>query len=105
MGLFDKAKDSELLSKAKELAGKAKDKSFDLIGDETLAEMIMAAVSKQEDVNKVLKERGSNYRISDIEVEMGVPPKIIFGIRRKSEREKEDSNQKPLLTDESSGRA
>ena len=104
MGIFDKAKDSELLDKAKELAGKVKDKSIDLVGDETLAEMIMAAVSKQEDVNKVLKERGSNYRISDIEIEMGIPPKLIFGIRRESEMEKEDSNQKPLLTDESSGR-
>jgi hypothetical protein len=58
-----------------------------------------SAVSKQEDVNKVLKEKGSNYRISDVEIEMGVPPKLIFGIRRKSEGEKEDNNQMPLLKD------
>jgi len=103
MGILNKAKGSELLSKAKKMAGKVKDKSFDLIGDETLAEMIMVAVAKQEDVNKVLKEKGSNYRISDIEVEMGIPPKFIFGIRRKSvieEEEKEEDNSKmPLLKD------
>ena len=99
MGILNKAKDSELLSKAKKMAGKVKDKSLDLIGDETLAEMIMAAVSKQEDVNKVLKEKGSNYRISDIEIEMGIPPKLIFGIRRKSENEEEDNSKMPLLKD------
>jgi len=100
MGILNKAKDSELFSKAKKMAGKVKDKSLDLIGDETLAEMIMAAVSKQEDVNKVLKEKGSNYRISDVEIEMGIPPKLIFGIRRKSENEEEEDNSKmPLLKD------
>ena len=99
MSLFNKAKDSELLSKAKKMVGKVKDKSLDLIGDETLAEMIMAAVSKQEDVNKVLEEKGSNYRISDIEIEMGIPPKLIFGIRRKSENEEEDNSKMPLLKD------
>jgi hypothetical protein len=99
MSLFNKAKDSELLSKAKKMAGKLKDKSLDLIGDETLAEMIMAAVSKQEDVNKVLEGKGSNYRISDIEIEMGIPPKLIFGIRRKSENEEEDNSKMPLLKD------
>jgi hypothetical protein len=93
MGILNKAKDSELLSKAKKMVGKVKDKSFDLIGDETLAEMIMAAVSKQEDVNKVLKGKGSNYRISDIEVEMGIPPKFIFGIRRKPVREEEEQEK------------
>jgi len=97
MSLFDKAKESELLSKAKKLARKVKDKSFDLIGDETLAEMIIAAVSKQEEVNKVLKEKGSNYRISNIEIEMGVPPKLIFGIRRKSE--KKDNDKAPVPTE------
>jgi hypothetical protein len=96
---LNKAKDSELFSKAKKMAGKVKDKSLDLIGDETLAEMIMAAVSKQEDVNKVLKEKGSNYRISDVEIEMGIPPKLIFGIRRKSENEEEDNSKMPLLKD------
>ncbi len=99
MGILNKAKDSELLSKAKKMAGKVKDKSLGLIGDETLAEMIMAAVSKQEDVNKVLKEKGSNYRISDVEIEMGIPPKLIFGIRRKSENEEEDNSKMPLLKD------
>ena len=99
MGILNKVKDSELLSKAKKMAGKVKDKPLDLIGDETLAEMIMAAVSKQEDVNKVLKEKGSNYRISDVEIEMGIPPKLIFGIRRKSESEEEDNSKMPLLKD------
>ena len=80
MPIFDKNK--ELLEKAKQAGNTIKDKSLDLVSDEKLADLVMKAVERQEGVNGVLQTRGSNYRISDIELEMGLPPKIIFGVRR-----------------------
>ncbi len=80
MAIFDKDKD--LLGKAKEAASRLKDKSLELVSDEKFADLISKAVEKQEGVNDVLHQRGSNYRISSIDIEMGLPPKIIFGIKR-----------------------
>jgi len=71
MSIFDKAK--ELTDKVTEFSS-----------DEVIANAIMKAVKKQENVNALLKEKGSNYRVSDIELEMGIPPTISFGVRRVS---------------------
>ena len=73
MGLLDKAKGS---------VEKAKDISLDLVSDENLANMIMAACTKQENVNEELKTKGSMYRIAGIDVVMGLPPKVVFSIHR-----------------------
>ena len=73
MGLLDKAKGS---------VEKAKDISLDLVSDENLANMIMAACTKQENVNEELKAKGSMYRIAGIDVVMGIPPKVVFSIHR-----------------------
>ena len=71
-----------LLDKAKESVEKAKDISLDLVSDENLANMIMVACTKQDNVNEALKTRGSKYRIHGIDLEMGIPPKVIYAIRR-----------------------
>ena len=73
MGLLDKAKGS---------VEKAKDISLDLVSDENLASMIVAACTKQENVNEALKTKGSIYRISGIDLVMGIPPKVVFSIHR-----------------------
>ena len=83
MAIFDK--DKSLLEKAKEAASRVKEKSLELVSDEKFADLISKAVEKQEAVNDVLQERDSNYRISSIDLEMGLPPKIIFGIKRISD--------------------
>ncbi|MEE8296503.1 MAG: hypothetical protein V3R26_01595 [Hyphomicrobium sp.] len=80
MAIFDK--DKSLLEKAKEAASRVKEKSLELVSDEKFADLISKAVEKQEAVNDVLQERDSNYRISSIDIEMGLPPKIIFGVKR-----------------------
>ena len=94
MGLLDKAKESvekakdisldlvsdENLTSMKESVAKAKDTSLDLVSDENLASMIMAACTKQENVNEELKTKGSMYRIAGIDVVMGIPPKVVFSI-------------------------
>ena len=96
MGLLDKAKESvekakdisldlvsdENLTSMKESVAKAKDTSLDLVSDENLASMIMAACTKQENVNEELKTKGSMYRIAGIDVVMGIPPKVVFSIHR-----------------------
>jgi len=74
-----------LFDKAKELSSKVMDKTQEFSSDEIIADTIIAAMKKQEKVNEVLKQRGSNYRISGVDLEMGVPPKMIFGVRRIAE--------------------
>ena len=71
-----------LLDKAKESIEKAKDISLDLVSDENLASMIVAACTKQENVNEALKTKGSIYRIAGIDLVMGIPPKVVFSIHR-----------------------
>ena len=71
-----------LLDKAKESIERAKDISLDLVSDENLASMIMAACTKQDNVNEALKTKGSIYRINGIDLEMGIPPKVVYAIRR-----------------------
>lgn len=67
-----------ILDKAKGLAGSLTE--FD--SDEAIANTIVKAVEKQERVNAVLKQKGSNYRVADIELGMGIPPSVTFGVRR-----------------------
>lgn len=76
-----------ILDKAKELSGKLNDSVSNFSSDEIIASTIMKAVKKQEQVNLLLKEKGSNYRISDIELGMGIPPTITFGVRRTNQND------------------
>ena len=71
-----------ILDKAKEITGKVSESVTEFSSDEVIANTIIKAVEKQEKVNKLLKEKGSNYRVSDIELEMGIPPTVSFSIRR-----------------------
>ena len=80
MSIFDKAKES-----VKETAKKVKDVSTDLVSDDQLANIIIAATAKQDKVNEALKAKGSDYRIGGVDVEMGIPPGIVFGISKVSD--------------------
>jgi hypothetical protein len=71
-----------ILDKAKEISGKVSESVSEFSSDEVIANTIIKAVEKQEKVNLILKEKGSNYRVCDIELEMGIPPTVSFGIRR-----------------------
>ena len=73
-----------ILDRAKQSVEKARDVSLDLVSDENLANMIIVACAKQDNVNEALKTNGSNYRIHGIDLEMGIPPKIVFAIRREA---------------------
>ena len=74
-----------LLDKAKELTDKVSESITEFSSDEVIANTIMKAVGKQEKVNAILKVKGSNYRVSDIELQMGIPPTVAFGVRRVNE--------------------
>jgi hypothetical protein len=74
-----------LIDKAKELSEQAVEKAGDLAGDDLMVNAILRAVNKQNRVNELLKEKGSDYRISGIEVENSIPPKVSFSVGRESE--------------------
>ncbi|MDH5553137.1 MAG: hypothetical protein OEX82_07385 [Nitrosomonas sp.] len=87
------------LDKAKELTNKVAEKTVEFSSDEVIADTIIRAVNKQEKVNEILKERGSNYRVSSLNLSMGIPPGVSFGIRRvkeDSEGEDEETGKLPL---------
>jgi len=71
-----------LFDKAKQISSKVADKAADFSSDELLADTIIKAVKKQEKVNAILKEKNSNYRVSELDLQMGIPPTVVFGIRR-----------------------
>ncbi len=71
-----------LLDRAKQSVEKVRDISLDLVSDENLANMIIVACTKQDNVNEALKTKGSIYRIHGVDLEMGIPPKIVYAIRR-----------------------
>ena len=76
-----------ILDKAKGLTEKLSDSVSEFSSDEVIANAIMKAVGKQEKVNALLKEKGSNYRVSGIELQMAIPPTITFGVRRNSDKD------------------
>ena len=81
-----------ILDKAKELSSRVADKTVEFSSDEVIASTIIKAVDKQEKVNAILKARGSNYRISSLNLGMGIPPSVNFGIRRLSENREQENN-------------
>jgi len=44
---------------------------------------------QQDNVNEALKTKGSIYRIHGIDIEMGIPPKIVYAIRREFDEQLE----------------
>ena len=71
-----------IFDKAKEFSGKVAESVQDFSSDDVIANTIMKAVEKQEKVNTILKDKGSAYRGSGIDLQMGIPPTVTFGVRR-----------------------
>jgi len=68
--------------KAKEFGEKVNESVAAFSSDEVIADTVIKAVKKQENINKILKQKGSNYRVADVELGMGIPPTVTFGVRR-----------------------
>ncbi len=79
-----------LFNKAKQISNKVVDKAVDFSSDELIADTIIKAVKKQEKVNAILQEKNSNYRVSELDLQMGIPPTVVFGIRRVSSEDKDE---------------
>jgi len=60
-----------IFDKAKELSNKVMDKTTEFSSDELIADTIILSMKKQEKVNAILKQRGSNYRVTGVDLEMG----------------------------------
>lgn len=86
-----------LLDKAKELSDKVNETVATFSSDEVIANTVIKAVEKQEKVNELLKTKGSNYRVADIELGMGIPPTVTFGVRRVKEPLQEDLDESQSL--------
>ena len=72
----------KIFDKAKEITDKVTESVTSFSSDEVIANTVIKAVEKQERVNAILKEKGCNYLVADIELGMGVPPTVTFGVRR-----------------------
>jgi hypothetical protein len=79
-----------ILDKAKKLSDQVSESVTSFSSDSVIANTIIKAVEKQERVNVLLHEKGSNYRVSDIELGMGIPPTVSFGVRRLDETSDKD---------------
>ena len=71
-----------ILDKAKEIGDKVNESVTTFSSDEVIASTVIKAVEKQEKVNAILEQKGCNYRVADIELGMGIPPSVTFGVRR-----------------------
>jgi len=71
-----------IFDKAKEITDSITEKAVQFSSDELIADTIIKAVEKQEKVNAILQEKGANYRVNDIDLQMGIPPTVTFGIRK-----------------------
>jgi len=78
------------LDKAKKLSDQVSESVTSFSSDAVIANTIIKAVEKQERVNALLQEKGANYRVSDIELGMGIPPTVSFGVRRLDESDDKD---------------
>ena len=74
MSIIDQAKDV-----ANTVVDKVKDKE---LGDDIFADFIIKQTGKQEHINEILASKGSNYRIGNIELEVGIPPKVVYAIEK-----------------------
>ena len=74
-----------ILDKAKKISDQVSESVTSFSSDAVIANTIIKAVEKQERVNALLQEKGANYRVSDIELGMGIPPTVSFGVRRLDE--------------------
>jgi hypothetical protein len=75
-----------LIDKAKKLSGQAVEKVgesvSDLGGDDLIVNTIIRVAEKKDRINRLLEEKGCDYRITGIEVENSVPPKAVFSVSR-----------------------
>ena len=79
-----------ILDKAKKLSDQVSESVTSFSSDAVIANTIIKAVEKHERVNALLQEKGANYRVSDIELGMGIPPTVSFGVRRLDESDDKD---------------
>ena len=79
-----------ILDKAKKISDQVSESVTSFSSDAVIANTIIKAVEKQERVNALLQEKGANYRVSDIELGMGIPPTVSFGVRRLDESDDKD---------------
>ena len=79
-----------LIDKAKELSDGVVEKVGDMASGDVIANTIIRVAEKQDRVNQILAEQGSEYRICGFEIENSIPPKAVFTVTRETERGGDD---------------
>lgn len=69
-----------LFKKISIFSKKVTEKAKSYSADELIADSIIKASKKKEKVNVILEEKGSLYRISDLELDMDFPPTVVFKV-------------------------
>ena len=80
---------------------KVTEKAKNYSADELIADSIIKAAKKKEKVNLILQEKGSLYRISNLELDIDFPPSVVFKISKLSEdrREIQTANKDKALVE------
>lgn len=71
-----------ILDRAKEFSEQAVEKVGELGGDDLIVNTIIRATRKRERLNQLLEENGSDHRVTGIEVDNAIPPKIVFIVNK-----------------------
>lgn len=79
-------------------AGAAFGAFLERINPGLLADLIILATSAQEKTNKSLKEKGSQYRISEMYLTASIPPQVGFYIARTGDAEEAPALPAPAPT-------
>ena len=64
---------------ARRVVHKVKDKE---LGDDIFADFIIKQTTKQEHINEILKSKGSSYWIGNVEVDVGIRPRLFMPLRK-----------------------
>ena len=71
-----------ILKKISTFSKKITEKAKNYSADELIADSIIKATKKKDKVNVILQEKGSQYRISHLELDIDFPPSVVFKISK-----------------------
>ena len=71
-----------ILKKISTFSKKITEKAKNYSADELIADSIIKATKKKDKVNVILQGKGSQYRISHLELDIDFPPSVVFKISK-----------------------
>lgn len=75
-------KGKAVVDKISDLAKTGVVKSIQVMDAEQMADIVMAAAAKQDEINAVLAQRGAHFALQGIQLELSLPPTVSIGVIR-----------------------